>query len=101
LVLFALLGEVAMFTLTTRDPGYQRHCRDDRRPVLGNSPSERLARLGRLRAALALAGWGEAEANRHARAKYGQLAIELLTADEADEVIAMLAGGAAREGEAR
>jgi hypothetical protein len=79
-----------MFTLTTRDPGFQRHCRDDRQPVLGDSPAERLARLGRLRAALALAGWGEAEANRHAHQVYGQIAIELLTAGEADALIASL-----------
>lgn len=76
-----------------RDGGFQRHCRDDHRPILGITPADRLARLGRLRAALVVAGWGEVEANRHARTRYGQIGIELLTADQADEMIATLAKG--------
>lgn len=75
-----------------RDGGYSRHCRGDRQPILGDTPAERVERLGRLREALRLAGWGEAQANRHAHRRYGVIGIELLTAGEADELIATLAG---------
>lgn len=72
-------------------PGdYNRHCRADRRPILGATPAERLARLARLRAAIAAAGWTGAAANRHAHRVYGMVAVELLTAEEADELIAHL-----------
>ena len=77
--------------LMSRDPGYQWHCRADRRPILGDTIPERWARLGRLHAAIAAAGWGEAETNRHAHRTYGVVGIELLTADHADALIAMLA----------
>jgi hypothetical protein len=82
-----------MTRTATRDPGYQRHCRGDRRPVLGATPAERLGRLLRLRA---LVGWDDAEAHRRARATYGAIGFEVLTGDEADELLATLAGATTR-----
>ena len=73
-----------------RDGGYNRYCRADRRPILGDSEAERRARLVRLRGALAAAGVGEVEGNRRAHRAYGVVGIELLTAAEADELIAAL-----------
>jgi len=64
--------------------------RADRRPILGDTEAERWARLARLRAALAASGVGEAEGNRRAHRGYGVVGIELLTAAEADELIAAL-----------
>lgn len=82
-----------MTTQPKRRPGdYNRHCRDDRRPILGDTEAERRERLGRLRAALAAAGLDEAGANRLAHARYDVVGIELLAADEADELIAALGG---------
>ena len=83
-----------MAPATTRRPwqpgDYFPHCRDDRRPILGDTAPERRDRLVRLRAALAAAGVGEVEGNRRAHRAYGVVGIELLTAAEADELIAAL-----------
>jgi hypothetical protein len=77
----------------TRRPGdYLAHCRADGRPILGATPAERLEQLFRLRSAIAAAGWDEGEANFYSSRSFGQVGIELLTAGEAEALIARLAG---------
>lgn len=73
------------------EPGaYQRHARADGRPILGDTPEERLAMLGRIRAALAASGKTEREVNAYVGAVYNVASFEVLTADEANDLVAVL-----------
>ena len=83
-------NETRQMRRPARPGDYCPHCRDDRRPILGDTEAERRERLVRLRGALVAAGMGEVEGNRRAHRAYGVVGIELLTAAEADAMIAAL-----------
>jgi hypothetical protein len=72
------------------DPGYQQHARDDKQPILGDSPDSRLAMLARIRAAMAAAGKSEEQVNRFVGATYNVASFDVLTEAQAEELIAIL-----------
>lgn len=84
-----------------REPGaYQRRARADGQPVLGATPEERQAMLARIRAAMAADGKTEAQVNNYVYATWKQPAIETLSADGAEELIAILGARGDDEGDA-
>jgi hypothetical protein len=85
------LAEALAQRLRDLEPGaYQHHAREDKQPILGDTPDARLAMLERIRAAMAAAGKSEIEVNKFVSATWGQAAIETLNEAEAEELIAIL-----------
>lgn len=82
--------------LAEREPGaYQHHAREDGQPILGGTPDERQAMLARIRAAMAAAGKTEAQVNEYVGAVYNVAAFEVLTEQQARELLVDLEMAAA------